>query len=167
MIYHVISIVDIPCATTGTISSFSSPLSTLTATHIGCRRKPLCIFSDSSVTHNCKMQLISIMVWTIRSIMCKRSHVGSPYEKILDNVSYCFVTGQFWLHRSSHKPLFIRMSALQSDWSYSGLKGIIPSLLHHSLLGYHFFIPDAVGNTCPHTHEYTFTHINLLWWCIP
>ncbi|XP_051975171.1 SITS-binding protein-like isoform X2 [Xyrauchen texanus] len=47
--------------------------------------------------------------------------------------------------RSSHKPLFIRMSALQSDWSYSGLKGIIPSLLHHSLLGYHFFIPDAVG----------------------
>ncbi|XP_026095153.1 SITS-binding protein-like isoform X2 [Carassius auratus] len=45
--------------------------------------------------------------------------------------------------RSSHKALFIRMSALQSDWSYSGLKGIIPSLLHHSLLGYNFFIPDA------------------------
>ncbi|XP_056307450.1 SITS-binding protein isoform X2 [Danio aesculapii] len=45
--------------------------------------------------------------------------------------------------RSSNKPLFIRMSALQSDWSYSGLKGIIPSLLHHSLLGYNFFIPDA------------------------
>ncbi|XP_021329551.2 SITS-binding protein isoform X1 [Danio rerio] len=49
--------------------------------------------------------------------------------------------------RSSHKPLFIRMSALQSDWSYSGLKGIIPSLLHHSLLGYNFFIPDAVGGS--------------------
>lgn len=48
--------------------------------------------------------------------------------------------------RSSHKPLFIRMSALQSDWSYAGLKGIIPSLLHYSLLGYNFFIPDAVGN---------------------
>ncbi|XP_043083185.1 SITS-binding protein isoform X4 [Puntigrus tetrazona] len=45
--------------------------------------------------------------------------------------------------RSSHKALFIHMSALQSDWSYSGLKGIIPSLLHHSLLGYNFFIPDA------------------------
>lgn len=27
-----------------------------------------------------------------------------------------------------------------------GLKGIIPSLLHHSLLGYNFLIPDAVGN---------------------
>lgn len=38
------------------------------------------------------------------------------------------------------------MSALQSDWSYAGLKGIIPSLLHYSLLGYNFFIPDAVGN---------------------
>lgn len=49
--------------------------------------------------------------------------------------------------RSNHKPLFIRMNALQSDWSYSGLKGIIPSLLHYSLLGYNFFIPDAVGNT--------------------
>ncbi|KAI4894592.1 hypothetical protein NFI96_018816 [Prochilodus magdalenae] len=49
--------------------------------------------------------------------------------------------------RSSHKPLFIRMSALQSDWSYAGLKGIIPSLLHYSLLGYNFFIPDAVGGT--------------------
>ncbi|RXN02880.1 SITS-binding -like protein [Labeo rohita] len=49
--------------------------------------------------------------------------------------------------RSSHKALFIRMSALQSDWSYSGLKGIIPSLLHHSLLGYNFFIPDAVGGS--------------------
>ncbi|XP_043083182.1 SITS-binding protein isoform X2 [Puntigrus tetrazona] len=49
--------------------------------------------------------------------------------------------------RSSHKALFIHMSALQSDWSYSGLKGIIPSLLHHSLLGYNFFIPDAVGGS--------------------
>lgn len=49
--------------------------------------------------------------------------------------------------RSSHKPLFIRMSALQSDWSYTGLKGIIPSLLHHSLLGYNFLIPDAVGGS--------------------
>ncbi|XP_030646473.1 SITS-binding protein [Chanos chanos] len=49
--------------------------------------------------------------------------------------------------RSSHKPLFIRMSPLQSDWTYSGLKGIIPSLLHHSLLGYNFFIPDAVGGS--------------------
>ncbi|XP_053339020.1 SITS-binding protein [Clarias gariepinus] len=49
--------------------------------------------------------------------------------------------------RSNHKPLFIRMNALQSDWSYSGLKGIIPSLLHYSLLGYNFFIPDAVGGS--------------------
>ncbi|XP_050956083.1 SITS-binding protein isoform X2 [Labeo rohita] len=51
--------------------------------------------------------------------------------------------------RSSHKALFIRMSALQSDWSYSGLKGIIPSLLHHSLLGYNFFIPDAEALSLP------------------
>lgn len=28
-----------------------------------------------------------------------------------------------------------------------GLKGIIPLLLHHALLGYNFLIPDAVGNT--------------------
>ncbi|XP_062318699.1 SITS-binding protein [Osmerus eperlanus] len=49
--------------------------------------------------------------------------------------------------RSSHKPLFVRMPPLQSDWSTSGLKGFIPSLLHHSLLGYNFLIPDAVGGS--------------------
>ncbi|XP_074488317.1 SITS-binding protein isoform X1 [Sebastes fasciatus] len=49
--------------------------------------------------------------------------------------------------RSSHKPLFVRMTALQSDWSPNGLKGIIPSLLHHALLGYNFLIPDAVGGS--------------------
>lgn len=47
------------------------------------------------------------------------------------------------------------MSALQSDWSYAGLKGIIPSLLHYSLLGYNFFIPDAVGNR--HLHIFKIT----------
>ncbi|XP_040893341.1 SITS-binding protein [Toxotes jaculatrix] len=49
--------------------------------------------------------------------------------------------------RSSHKPLFVRMIPLQSDWSPMGLKGIIPSLLHHTLLGYNFLIPDAVGGS--------------------
>lgn len=37
------------------------------------------------------------------------------------------------------------MSPLHSDWSHAGLKGLIPSVLHYSLLGYNFFIPDAVG----------------------
>ncbi|XP_036390383.1 SITS-binding protein [Megalops cyprinoides] len=49
--------------------------------------------------------------------------------------------------RSSHVPLFIRMAPLQDDWTHSGLKGIIPAVLHHSLLGYNFFIPDAVGGS--------------------
>ncbi|KAM9855015.1 SITS-binding protein [Aulostomus maculatus] len=49
--------------------------------------------------------------------------------------------------RSSYKPLFVRMTPLQSDWSQMGLKGIIPSLLHHTLLGYNFLIPDAVGGS--------------------
>ncbi|XP_053922825.1 SITS-binding protein [Cuculus canorus] len=49
--------------------------------------------------------------------------------------------------RSSHLPLFVQMSPLHSDWSYSGLKGLIPSVLHYSLLGYNFFIPDAVGGS--------------------
>ncbi|KAM7002713.1 SITS-binding protein isoform 1-T2 [Tautogolabrus adspersus] len=49
--------------------------------------------------------------------------------------------------RSSHKPLFVRLTPLQSDWSLMGLKGIIPSLLHHTLLGYNFLIPDAVGGS--------------------
>lgn len=48
--------------------------------------------------------------------------------------------------RSSHLPLFVQMSPLHSDWSHAGLKGVIPSVLHYSLLGYNFFIPDAVGN---------------------
>uniref|UniRef100_A0A4W5NZY6 Si:ch211-236l14.4 n=1 Tax=Hucho hucho TaxID=62062 RepID=A0A4W5NZY6_9TELE len=49
--------------------------------------------------------------------------------------------------RSSHKPVFVRMPRLQSDWSSSGLKGLIPSLLHHTLLGYNLLIPDAVGGS--------------------
>ncbi|XP_031658044.1 SITS-binding protein-like [Oncorhynchus kisutch] len=39
------------------------------------------------------------------------------------------------------------MPPLQSDWSSSGLKGLIPSLLHHTLLGYNLLIPDAVGGS--------------------
>ncbi|XP_069480227.1 SITS-binding protein-like [Ambystoma mexicanum] len=49
--------------------------------------------------------------------------------------------------RSNHLPLFIQMAPLHSDWSYAGLKGIIPAVLHYSLLGYNFFIPDAVGGS--------------------
>ncbi|NWQ94253.1 SP15 protein, partial [Burhinus bistriatus] len=49
--------------------------------------------------------------------------------------------------RSSHLPLFIQMSPLRSDWSHAGLKGVIPSVLHYSLLGYNFFIPDAIGGS--------------------
>ncbi|NXQ24056.1 SP15 protein, partial [Alaudala cheleensis] len=49
--------------------------------------------------------------------------------------------------RSSHLPLFVQMSPLRSDWSHAGLKGLIPSVLHYSLLGYSFFIPDAVGGS--------------------
>ncbi|MEE6499360.1 hypothetical protein FKM82_003422 [Ascaphus truei] len=49
--------------------------------------------------------------------------------------------------RSNYLPLFVQMSPLHSDWTYRGLKGIIPSILHYSLLGYNFFIPDAVGGT--------------------
>ncbi|OXB59555.1 hypothetical protein ASZ78_010069 [Callipepla squamata] len=49
--------------------------------------------------------------------------------------------------RSSHLPLFVQMSPLHSDWSHAGLKGLIPSTLHYSLLGYNFFIPDAVGGS--------------------
>ncbi|KAH0621030.1 hypothetical protein JD844_022033 [Phrynosoma platyrhinos] len=49
--------------------------------------------------------------------------------------------------RASHLPLFLQMTPRQSDWSYAGLKGIIPSVLHYSLLGYNFFIPDAIGGT--------------------
>ncbi|MCI4381677.1 hypothetical protein PGIGA_G00254830 [Pangasianodon gigas] len=64
--------------------------------------------------------------------------------------------------RSSHKPLFIRMSALQSDWSYAGLKGIIPSLLHYSLLGYNFFIPDAVGGSLS-TEPFTDDELFIRW----
>ncbi|XP_026032256.1 SITS-binding protein isoform X2 [Astatotilapia calliptera] len=47
--------------------------------------------------------------------------------------------------RSSYKPLFVRMTPLQSDWSPMGLKAFIPNLLHHTLLGYNFLIPDAVA----------------------
>ncbi|XP_074691145.1 SITS-binding protein-like [Strix aluco] len=49
--------------------------------------------------------------------------------------------------RASHLPFFVQMSPLHSDWSHVGLKGLIPSVLHNSFLGYNFFIPDAVGGS--------------------
>nr|XP_025969995.1 SITS-binding protein-like [Dromaius novaehollandiae] len=49
--------------------------------------------------------------------------------------------------RSSHLPLFVRLSPLRPDWSHGGLKGLIPAALLSSLLGYSFFVPDAVGGT--------------------
>nr|XP_020639835.1 SITS-binding protein-like [Pogona vitticeps] len=49
--------------------------------------------------------------------------------------------------RTSHLPVFLQMNPRHSDWSYAGLKGIIPSVLHYSLLGYNFFIPDAIGGS--------------------
>ncbi|KAM8807843.1 SITS-binding protein-like [Eudromia elegans] len=51
--------------------------------------------------------------------------------------------------RSSHLPLFVRMSPLRADWSHGGLKGLIPAALHFSLLGYSFLVPDAVGGSLP------------------
>ncbi|KAI4878104.1 hypothetical protein NFI96_027896 [Prochilodus magdalenae] len=47
--------------------------------------------------------------------------------------------------RTSDVPLFIMMSPLQDSWSYTGIKGIIPSILHYSILGYNFFISDSIG----------------------
>ncbi|XP_063293792.1 SITS-binding protein-like [Pelobates fuscus] len=49
--------------------------------------------------------------------------------------------------RSNYLPIFVQMNPLYSDWSYNGIKGMIPSILHYSLLGYNYFIPDAVGGT--------------------
>ncbi|XP_063044163.1 SITS-binding protein-like [Engraulis encrasicolus] len=54
---------------------------------------------------------------------------------------------------SSELGLFVQMPALQADWSYSGLKGIIPAVLLHSLMGYPFFIPDAVGGSLSEDDE--------------
>ncbi|XP_057186463.1 SITS-binding protein isoform X2 [Triplophysa rosa] len=68
--------------------------------------------------------------------------------------------------RSSHKPLFICMSALESNWSYSGLKGIIPSLLHHSLLGYNFFIPDAEAPSLSNRSQTT-SFLSAGWGLLP
>uniref|UniRef100_A0A3B1JYS8 Glycosyl hydrolase family 31 C-terminal domain-containing protein n=1 Tax=Astyanax mexicanus TaxID=7994 RepID=A0A3B1JYS8_ASTMX len=51
------------------------------------------------------------------------------------------------LFRTSGVPLFVRMAPLQHSWSYTGIRGIIPAVLHYSLLGYNFFIPDAVGGS--------------------
>ncbi|NXN97087.1 SP15 protein, partial [Rhinopomastus cyanomelas] len=49
--------------------------------------------------------------------------------------------------RTSHLPLFVQMRPLRADWGRGGLRGLIPTLLHHSLLGYSFLIPDAVGGS--------------------
>lgn len=80
----------------------------------------------------------------------------------------CFYLMWFYLYvRSSHKPLFVRMTPLQSDWSQMGLKGIIPSLLHHTLLGYNFLIPDAVGNTTDYGSFFSSlrrTYCSYDWW---
>lgn len=43
--------------------------------------------------------------------------------------------------------LFVKMPALVADWGYSGLKGIIPVVIHYSLLGYTFLVPDSIGGS--------------------
>lgn len=63
------------------------------------------------------------------------------------------------LLRSNHKPLFVKMTPLQSDWGPMGLRAIIPSLLHHTLLGYNFLIPDAVGNAIINVFYFIFFYV--------
>lgn len=79
---------------------------------------------------------------------CDGGNTVTPQASLLGCICchILYLTSTLPCLRSSHKPLFVRMTPLQSDWSPMGLKGIIPSLLHHTLLGYNFLIPDAVGN---------------------
>lgn len=74
---------------------------------------------------------------------CQDSQASGSCDSCEPSTNAGFVLGS---PRSSHLPLFVQMSPLRSDWSHAGLKGVIPSVLHYSLLGYNFFIPDAVGN---------------------
>ncbi len=49
-------------------------------------------------------------------------------------------------HKTQHLPLIVRMMERISDWGYDrGLKSIIPTALHFSLLGYPFILPDKIG----------------------
>ncbi|XP_078076485.1 SITS-binding protein isoform X2 [Mustelus asterias] len=57
--------------------------------------------------------------------------------------------------RTAHFPVYVRMAPRQSDWTYAGLKGLIPTVLHYSLLGYNFFIPDTIVNM---TRSYIHRH---------
>lgn len=86
------------------------------------------------------------------TVICQLMH-----NHIASRKTHLCLLGLFLCLRSSYKPLFVRMTPLQSDWSPMGLKAIIPNLLHHTLLGYNFLIPDAVGNT--RTYGSLFYHI--------
>ncbi|NXC27438.1 SP15 protein, partial [Campylorhamphus procurvoides] len=75
---------------------------------------------------------------------------GDEYTRVLATALATLGNGTIIISAgasSSHLPLFIQMSPLRSDWSHAGLKGLIPSVLHYSLLGYNFFIPDSVGGS--------------------
>jgi len=48
--------------------------------------------------------------------------------------------------RNQDQPIFIRMFDKDSAWgNNNGLKTMIPSVLHLSILGYHFILPDMIG----------------------
>ncbi|CAG7837491.1 unnamed protein product [Allacma fusca] len=47
---------------------------------------------------------------------------------------------------TQHKGVFVRMLDKDSRWGYdNGLKSLIPTLLHFSMLGYSFCLPDMIG----------------------
>lgn len=49
-------------------------------------------------------------------------------------------------YRNQDSATFVRMMDKHSHWGYdNGLKTMIPSALHLSIIGYHFVIPDMIG----------------------
>lgn len=49
-------------------------------------------------------------------------------------------------YNSQHLPIFVRMFDKFSSWDYAnGLRTLIPTALHLSLMGYYFILPDMIG----------------------
>lgn len=49
-------------------------------------------------------------------------------------------------YRNQGSPTFLRMMDKHSYWGFdNGLKTMIPSALHLSIIGYNFVIPDMIG----------------------
>ncbi|XP_067941502.1 myogenesis-regulating glycosidase-like [Watersipora subatra] len=66
-------------------------------------------------------------------------------------------------YRNQDSGIYLRMMDKHSCWGFdNGLKSMIPSALHLSIIGYHFILPDMIGGNAMVNDEELFDKVSIL-----